>query len=39
VDAFAERLRSEADHVPAAARRADGLVALVNAAEPVKLFV
>ena len=32
VEAFAERLRSEADHVPAAARRADGLVALVNAA-------
>jgi len=32
IDAFAERLRSEADHVPAAARRADGLVALVNAA-------
>lgn len=32
VEAFAERLRSEADHVPASARRADGLVALVNAA-------
>ena len=32
VGAFAERLRSEADHVPASARRADGLVALVNAA-------
>lgn len=32
IDAFAERLRSEADHVPAAARRADGLVAVVNAA-------
>lgn len=32
VDAFAERLRSSADHVPAGARRADGLVALVNAA-------
>ncbi len=32
IDAFAERLRTEADHVPAAARRADGLVALVNAA-------
>ncbi len=32
IDAFAERLRSEADHVPASARRADGLVALVNAA-------
>ena len=32
VEAFAERLRPEADHVPASARRADGLVALVNAA-------
>ena len=32
VEAFGERLRSRADHVPAAARRADGLVALVNAA-------
>ena len=32
IEAFADRLRSEADHVPAAARRADGLVALVNAA-------
>jgi hypothetical protein len=32
VEAFAERLRSEADHVPASARRADGLVALVNVA-------
>ena len=32
IEAFAERLRSEADHVPSAARRADGLVALVNAA-------
>jgi hypothetical protein len=32
VDAWAERLRSAADQVPAAARRADGLVALVNAA-------
>ena len=32
VEAFSERLRSEADHVPASARRADGLVALVNAA-------
>ena len=32
VEAFAERLRSDADHVPASARRADGLVALVNAA-------
>ncbi len=31
IDAFAERMRSEADHVPASARRADGLVALVNA--------
>jgi hypothetical protein len=32
IDAFAERLRSTADHVPASARRADALVALVNAA-------
>ena len=32
IDAFAERLRSQADHVPASARRADGLVALVNTA-------
>ena len=32
VEAFAERLRCEADHVPASARRADGLVALANAA-------
>ena len=32
VEAFAERLRSQADHVPASARRADGLVALVSAA-------
>lgn len=32
VEAFAERLRCEADHVPASARRADGLVALVSAA-------
>ena len=32
IDAFAERLRSEADHVPPSARRADGLVALVSAA-------
>ncbi len=32
VEAFAERLRTQADHVPASARRADGLVALVNAA-------
>ena len=32
VEAFAERMRTEADHVPASARRADGLVALVNAA-------
>ena len=30
IDAFAERLRSEADHVPAGSRRADALVALVN---------
>jgi hypothetical protein len=32
VDAWAERLRSAADDVPAAARRMDGLVALVNLA-------
>jgi hypothetical protein len=32
VDAWADRLRTAADHTPAAARRADGLVALVNAA-------
>jgi hypothetical protein len=32
VETFAERLRTQADHVPASARRADGLVALVNAA-------
>ncbi len=32
IDSFAERLRSEADQVPAAARRADALVGLVNAA-------
>lgn len=32
IDAYAERLRSEADHVPAAARRADALVGLVNEA-------
>jgi hypothetical protein len=32
VEAFADRLRTEADHVPGSARRADGLVALVNAA-------
>lgn len=30
LDAVAERLRSQADHVPAAARRADALVQLVN---------
>jgi hypothetical protein len=30
IDALAERLRSTADHVPAAARRADALVQLVN---------
>lgn len=30
IDAVAERLRSTADHVPAAARRADALVQLVN---------
>lgn len=32
IDAFAEKLRSAADHVPSAARRADALVELVNAA-------
>lgn len=32
IDALADRLRSTADHVPAAARRADALVGLVNAA-------
>ena len=32
IDAFAERVRCEADHIPASARRADGLVALVNTA-------
>jgi Domain of unknown function (DUF222)/HNH endonuclease len=32
IDAFAERLRATADHVPAAARRADALVELVNTA-------
>ena len=32
IDALAERLRSTADHVPAAARRADALVELVNTA-------
>lgn len=32
IDAYAERLRSEADHVPAGARRADALVELVNSA-------
>lgn len=32
VDAVAERLRSTADHVPAAARRADALIQLINAA-------
>jgi hypothetical protein len=30
IDAWAERLRSTADHVPATARRADALLALVN---------
>lgn len=50
VESFAERLRTTADDVPAAARRADGLIALVNAAAasgtlpsrgglPVSLFV
>ncbi len=32
IEAFAERLRTSADHIPAAARRADALVELVNAA-------
>jgi hypothetical protein len=32
VDAFAESMRSAADQVPAAARRADGLMAMVEAA-------
>jgi hypothetical protein len=32
IDAFAEKLRSTVEHVPASARRADALVALVNAA-------
>jgi hypothetical protein len=32
IDAFAEKLRSTAEHVPASARRADALVELVNAA-------
>jgi hypothetical protein len=32
IDAFAESLRSAADHVPPAARRADGLIAMVEAA-------
>ncbi|MGB7982388.1 MAG: DUF222 domain-containing protein [Candidatus Nanopelagicales bacterium] len=32
IDGFADRLRSQADHVPASARRADALMALVNAA-------
>ena len=32
IDAFAESLRSAADHVPPAARRADGLMAMVEAA-------
>lgn len=32
IEAFAERLRTEADSVPAAARRADALVELVSAA-------
>ena len=32
IDAFAERLRTSADHVPASARRADALIELVNAA-------
>ncbi len=32
IDAIAERLRTTADHVPTAARRADALVELVNTA-------
>jgi hypothetical protein len=32
IEAFAETVRTEADHVPAAARRADGLIALMQAA-------
>ena len=36
IDAFAEKLRSAADHVPASARRADALVELVNAAHASK---
>jgi hypothetical protein len=32
IDAFAEKLRSAADHVPSAARRADALVELVSTA-------
>jgi hypothetical protein len=32
IEAFAETLRTQADHVPAAARRADALTALVQAA-------
>ncbi len=33
VDAFADRLRSQADHVPSYARRADALVELVSVAQ------
>lgn len=32
IEAFADRTRSSAEHVPAPARRADGLIALANAA-------
>jgi hypothetical protein len=32
VEAFADRMRTQADHIPASARRADGLIALVNTA-------
>lgn len=38
IDAIAERLRSTADHVPAAARRADALVQLVNDAHAADLL-
>ncbi len=38
IDAIAERLRSEADHVPGAARRADALVQLVNDAHGADLL-
>ena len=38
IDAWADRLRSTADHVPATARRADALVALVNTAHAADLL-